>query len=115
MAEAQANIASFQAALSRSGFTMQAQEAVVSQGFVNIALLGLVTSDQIKELCKLIREDTNNPVPINMLQQQMLLAMRYWVVNRQRLGLLVIAALGIVFTLVLTEIERLIVPWKVTR
>ncbi len=28
-----------------------------------------------------------NPVPINMLQQQLLLAFRYWVVNRQRLGI----------------------------
>ena len=36
-------------------------------------------------------------------------------VETMYVGLLVIAALGIVFTLVLTEIERLIVPWKVTR
>ncbi len=79
--------------LGRIGLTAQAQaqaqEAVVAQGFVSIALLGLVTSDQIKQLCKLIREDANNPVPINMLQQQMLLAMRHWVVNCQRLRLLV--------------------------
>jgi len=48
---------------------------------ISVALLGLVTADQIKQLCKLIREDANNPVPINMLQQQMLLAMHHWVVN----------------------------------
>jgi NitT/TauT family transport system permease protein len=36
-------------------------------------------------------------------------------VETMYVGLLVIAALGIVFTLVLTEIERLIVPWKATR
>ncbi len=89
MAEARENVASFQAALGRIGLMAQAQAAVVAQGFVSIALLGLVTSDQIKQLCKLIREDTNNPVTINMLQQQMLLAMRHWVVNRQRLRLLV--------------------------
>jgi hypothetical protein len=89
MAEARANVASFQAALGRIGLTAQAQAAVVAQGFVSIALLGLVTSNQIKQLCKLIREDANNPVPINMLQQQMLLAMRHWVVNCQRLALLV--------------------------
>jgi hypothetical protein len=35
----------------------------------------------------LIGEDTANPVPINMLQQQLLLVFCYWVVNRQRLGI----------------------------
>jgi len=54
---------------------------------MSVALLGLVTADQIKQLCKLICEDSNNPVPINMLQQQMLLALQHWVVNQQRLGL----------------------------
>ncbi len=86
MAEAQA---AFQTALNRIGFSQAAQAAVTAQGFVNVALLGLVTADQIKQVCKLIREDPNNPVTINMLQQQMLLALRFWVVNRQRLGLAV--------------------------
>jgi hypothetical protein len=86
MAEAQAAL---QAALGRIGFSAAAQAAVVSQGFVNVALLGLMTADQVKQVCKLIREDPVNPVPINMLQQQMLLAFRFWVVNRQRLGLAV--------------------------
>jgi hypothetical protein len=83
------NMQSFQAALSCIGFTVQAQAAIVGQEFVSMALLGLVTSDQITQLCKLICEDANNPVPINMLQQQMLLAMCHWAVNRQRLSLLV--------------------------
>ncbi len=86
MAEAQA---AFQTALNRIGFSQAAQAAVTAQGFVNVALLGLVTADQIKQVCKLIREDPNNPVTFNMLQQQMLLAFRFWVVNRQRLGLAV--------------------------
>jgi hypothetical protein len=86
MAEAQA---AFQAALGRIGFSAAAQAAVVSQGFVNVALLGLMTADQVKQFCKLIREDPVNPIPINMLQQQMLLAFRFWVMNRQRLGLAV--------------------------
>jgi hypothetical protein len=86
---AQDNIQSFQDALGRIGFSVEASEAVVAQGFVSMALLGLVTADQIKQLCKLIRKDPTNPVPINMLQQQMLLATRRWVVNQQRLGLLV--------------------------
>ncbi len=64
MAEAQA---AFQAALGRIGFSAAAQAAVVSQGFVNVALLGLMTADQVKQVCKLIREDPVNPVPINML------------------------------------------------
>jgi hypothetical protein len=77
------------AALGRIGFNEAAQLAVVGQGFTNITLLGLVTSNQIKQVCKLIREDAVNPVPINIFQQQMLLVMRHWTVNRQRLGLTV--------------------------
>jgi hypothetical protein len=79
----------FQAALGRIGFSQAAQTVISNQGFTNAALLGLITADQVKQVCKLIREDPTTPVPINMLQQQMLLAFRYWVVNRQRLGLLV--------------------------
>jgi hypothetical protein len=52
-------------------FIANAQVVVITQGFTNIALLGLVTSDQIKQLCKLIRENDGNPVPINIVQQQM--------------------------------------------
>ena len=81
----------FRAALGRIGFNDDAQLAVVAQGFNTMSLLGLVTGDQIKQVCKLIRESPNNPVPINIVQQQMLLAMRYWVVTRQRLGLPVVA------------------------
>jgi len=49
MAEAQA---AFQTALNRIGFSQAAQAAVTAQGFVNVALLGLVTADQIKQVCK---------------------------------------------------------------
>jgi hypothetical protein len=86
MVAAQESLAAFQAALGRIGFTPAAQQAVTNQGFINVTLLGLVTTDQIKQVCKLIREGVR-PVPINMLQQQMLLSFCYWVVNRQRLGL----------------------------
>lgn len=87
MAVAQANLTAFHEALGRIGFSQAAQNAISNQGFSNVALLGLITSDQVKQVCKLIREDPVTPVPINMLQQQMLLAFRFWVVNRQRLGL----------------------------
>ena len=86
MAEAQV---AFQAALGCIGFSTAAQAATVAQGFVNVALLGLMTPDQVKQVCKLIGEDAANPIPINMLQQQMLLAFHYWVVNHQCLGLAV--------------------------
>jgi len=89
MAAAEANAAqSFQAALGHIGFSVQAQPVVVvAQGFISMALLSLVTAYQMKQLCKLIHENADNPVPINMLQQQILLSMWHWVVNRQRLGL----------------------------
>jgi hypothetical protein len=81
----------FRATLGRIGFSEEAQLAVVAQGFNTMSLLGLVTSDQIKQVCRLIRKSPNNPVPINFVQQQLLLAMHYWVVTRQRLGLPVVA------------------------
>ncbi len=87
MAVAQANLTAFHEALGRIGFSQAAQNAITNQGFSNAALLGLITPDQVKQVCKLIREDPVTSVPINMLQQQMLLAFRFWVVNRQRLGL----------------------------
>ena len=37
------------------------------------------------------------------------------VVQRFALGLLVIAALGVLFTVILNEIERYLVPWKAAR
>jgi hypothetical protein len=88
MAAAQESIVAFHAALGRRGFNPAAQAAVTDQGFINAALLSLFMADQIKQVCKLIREDPVNPIPINMMQQQMLLAFCYWVVNHQRLGLL---------------------------
>ena len=69
----------FRAALGRIGFSEEAQLAIVAQGFNTMSLLGLVTSDQITQVCKLIHKSPNNPVPINIVQQQLLLAMRYWV------------------------------------
>jgi len=76
MAAAEANAAqSFQAALGHIGFSVQAQPVVVAQGFISMALLSLVTAYQMKQLCKLIHENADNPVPINMLQQQILLSM----------------------------------------
>jgi hypothetical protein len=56
--------AQFRSTLGRIGLNEAAQLAVVAQGFTNIALLGLVTSNQIKQVCKLFREDADNPVPI---------------------------------------------------
>jgi len=50
----------FRATLGRIGFSEEAQLAVVAQGFNTMSLLGLVTSDQIKQVCRLIRKSRNN-------------------------------------------------------
>jgi hypothetical protein len=78
-------------ALNCIGFNEAAQLVVAMQGFTNITLLGLVTRNQIKQVCKLIQEDADDPVPINIIQQQMLLTMHHWTVNCQHLGLTVSA------------------------
>jgi hypothetical protein len=48
-------------------------------------MLGLLTSEQVAKVCKEIRTRAINPILISTIQEQLLLALRYWVTNRQRL------------------------------
>jgi hypothetical protein len=54
-------------------------------GCSNIAMLGILSASQIAKLCKRISTRVDNPLAITSVQEQMLLALRFWVVNRQRL------------------------------
>ncbi len=60
--------------------------------------------DQIKHLCKVIRERAIDPLEINMRQEQLLETMRFWAQARVRANLPLNAAL---FTLALAQTEAM--------
>jgi hypothetical protein len=80
----QEQLAAFREALGRIGFSPLAQDALNHNGFNAMYNLMIYSKDQIKRVCTVIREDTLNPVPISMEQEQLLTAMRNWVKTRVR-------------------------------
>ncbi len=52
-----------------------------SSGCTSTVMIGLLLSDQIKRVCKRI----NDTIPLSALQEQLILALRFWVVNKQRI------------------------------
>jgi hypothetical protein len=48
-------------------------------------MLGILPSDQIRQICKRLQTRAVNPVPITAIQEQLLQAMRFWVAGLQRL------------------------------
>ncbi|MGH7974599.1 MAG: hypothetical protein ACREBR_03670 [bacterium] len=86
-----AAIQAFRAALGRVGFDDATQVAIVDQGITTMDDLLLVGKDQVKQICKMIRDKDN--IVITFMQHQMLDAMRYWVSTRVRRGLAISAAL----------------------
>jgi hypothetical protein len=86
-------VVDFEAALARIGFGPQERTAIIDMsGCRNIAMLGLLTADQVSKICKRIETRVIDPLPITTIQEQLLLAMRFWVANRQRLQLPIDAA-----------------------
>jgi hypothetical protein len=81
---AQQQLAAFREALGRIGFSVPAQDTLNRNGFTGMYNLMIYSKDQIKSVCKVIREDTLNPIPISMEQEQFLTAMRHWVKTRVR-------------------------------
>jgi hypothetical protein len=93
MDPAQAATIAFEDALMRIGFGLPERTAIIEMsGCRNIAMLGLLTTDQVSKVCKRIETRQVNPLPITTLQEQLLLALRFWVTNRQRLQLPILAA-----------------------
>jgi len=81
-------LAAFQALLLRIGLTQAQVDAICeATGCVNIAMVGLLSADQISRTCKRIGTRAENPILINTVQEQLLLALRFWVVSKQRLHL----------------------------
>lgn len=76
--------APFRAALGRIHLSAEVQTAIISQGINSIMSLTLIGDDGIKSICKIIRDDE---IVIPFMQQQYLVAMRFWGRDRLRLGL----------------------------
>jgi hypothetical protein len=78
--------AEFDAILIRIGFSPAQREAVIdTSGCINVAMIGLLTTDQITKMCKRIESRAANLIIITTMQEQFLLSLRHWVVNKQRL------------------------------
>jgi hypothetical protein len=82
-----AELVAFRASLGRIGFTVAGQDALVAQGFTSMTRLLMFQTDQIKRICKLLRERDRDPIDINITQEQLLEAMRSWVKTRTRCGM----------------------------
>lgn len=99
-----AELVAFCASLGRIGFTAAGQDALVAQGFTSMPRLLMFQKDQIKRVCKLLREWERDPIDINMVQEQLLEAMCNWVKTRTRCGMPIAANL---FTLEVAEEEAI--------
>jgi hypothetical protein len=86
MVEAQAAQLAFMAALGRIGCPPVLQQEIIAYtGCVNIAMLGLFTPDDISKMCQNFHTRTVNPIPVTVIQEQLLLATRFWVSSHQGL------------------------------
>ncbi len=80
--------ADFRAALNRIGFTPDEQNAIIEYtGCRNVAMLGLLSEEDIMRMCKAFRMRPIAPIPLMVLQEKLLLGVRFWITNRQRLQL----------------------------
>jgi len=78
----------FLAASARIGFDQAQQDAIIeTSGCTNIAMLGLLSATQVSKICKRIETRLVNLVRVNTVQEQLLLAMRFWVTQHQCLQL----------------------------
>jgi len=83
----------FQNVLLHIGFTQAQCDAIcAATGCVNIGMIGLLSADQITRMCKRISTRAENPIAINTVQEQLLLALRFWVVAKQRMQLPIVTA-----------------------
>lgn len=85
-AATQAAQLAFSAALGRIGLAPNIQQEIITYtGCINIGMLGLMTPDDITKMCKTFRTRPANPLQITVIQEQLLLAVRFWVTTRQHL------------------------------
>jgi len=55
-------------------------------------MIGLLLEDDITKMCKTLRTRQLNPVPLTLLQEKLLLGLRFWIAGRQRLQLTIAPA-----------------------
>jgi len=73
-------------ALARIGFSpIEHQGFIEVSSCVNIAMLGLLSSDQVSCIFKRLATRTVDPIYTSAIQEQLLLAVRFWIVSQQRL------------------------------
>lgn len=99
-----AELVAFRASLGCIGFTAAGQDALVAQGFTSMTRLLMFQMDQIKCVCKLLRERERDLIDINMTQEQLLEAMRSWVKTSTHCGMPITPNL---FTLEVAEEEAI--------
>ena len=75
------NTPAFKATLTRILFTNKAAEALIGEGNTSLGELKSLSSEDIKILCKVIREDADNE--ITFMNQKYLDAMRVWVQEKE--------------------------------
>ncbi len=75
-------LADFDAVLTRIGFAQPQQDAIIDlSGCRNVAMMGLLTTEQVSKMCKRIESRPVQPLPITTVQEQLLLALRFWVTS----------------------------------
>ena len=84
------NTPAFKAALTRILFTNKSAEALIGEGIVSLGDLMSLSSEDIKILCKVIREDAENE--ITFMNQKYLDAMRIWVQEKDMFNIEIRAA-----------------------
>jgi hypothetical protein len=76
----------FEDALGRIGFAAAERNAFVTDsGCTNMAMLSILPSEQIRQICKRLRTRAVNPIPLTAIQEQLVQGMRFWVSGLQRL------------------------------
>ena len=84
------NTPTFKATLTRILFTNKAAEALIGEGITSLGELKSLSSEDIKTLCKVIREDADNEIAF--MNQKYLDAMRVWVQEKKVFNIDICAA-----------------------
>jgi hypothetical protein len=84
------NSPAFKAALTRILLTNKAAEALIGVGITSLGKLKSLSSEDIKTLCKVIREDADNE--ITFMNQKYLDYMRVWVQEKEMFNIDICAA-----------------------
>jgi hypothetical protein len=74
----------FEDALGYIGFAVAECNAfILESGCTNMAMLGILPSEQIRQICKRLRTRAVDHIPITAIQEQLVQAMRFWVAGLQ--------------------------------